>query len=97
MNNNDVLINKTDIDNDNTIVYFTVPSLNIDSRLKITNDEFTNQMSIGGFKQLGHYLIEQLEIGLNNLLTDNPVQSQVLTKTVDVNKNNNSADGSTKL
>lgn len=82
--NSDVAINRTTTDKDGITVYFTIPALNIDSQYHMTNDEFESQMSIGGFKQLGHYLVEQLENGLNAMLVDNPIESQTLVKNTNI-------------
>lgn len=66
--NNQVLINKTDMNGDYTTVYFTVPSLNIDSQMKISNDDFVKQINQGGYKALGIYLLQQLDDGIQAML-----------------------------
>lgn len=66
--NNYVLINSTENNNNNITIYFTIPSLNIDSQATITQDTFAQQISLGGFNQLGVYLVELLDKGLQGLL-----------------------------
>lgn len=86
MNNSDVRINKTDARDNNITIYFTIPKLSIDSEYQLTKEEFENQMSVGGFKQLGHYLVEKLENGLSAMLVDNPIESQTLVKKTNIDK-----------
>lgn len=82
--NSQVLINRTDMDGDYTIVYFTVPSLNIDSQIKVSNDDFIKQVGIGGYVQLGLFLLQQLDDGIQNIL--NGVSNN--TKTTTLNEKN---------
>lgn len=84
--NSNVLINKTNIDGDSITVYFMIPALNIDSQYQMTNKDFQEQMSIGGFKQLGYFLIETLENGLRNMMKDAQIQPETLVKDIDINK-----------
>lgn len=65
---NYVLINSTENSNNNITIYFTIPSLNVDSQATITQDIFAQQISLGGFNQLGIYLVELLDMGLQGLL-----------------------------
>ncbi|WP_270333006.1 hypothetical protein [Ligilactobacillus acidipiscis] len=65
-----VLINRTDMDGDYTIVYFKVPSLNIDSKMKVLNVDFIKQLSIGGYAQLGLFLLNQLNKGIESLINE---------------------------
>lgn len=66
--NSDVLISKTDVEDNYTTVFFTVPSLNIDSKIKVENDTFIKQVSSGGYRQLGVYLLKELDKGIQNLI-----------------------------
>lgn len=86
MDSSDVRINKTDARDNNITIYFTVPTLSIDGEHQLTKKEFEDQMSIGGFKQLGRYLIEQLENGLSAMLVDNPVETQTIIKKTNIDK-----------
>lgn len=65
-----VLINRMDNEDKNTVVYFTIPSLNVDSQMKVPSDKFVSLLSEGGFIGLEKYLMEQLDIGLQALLKD---------------------------
>lgn len=65
-----VLINRMDNEDKNTVVYFTIPSLNVDSQMKVPSDKFASLLSEGGFIGLEKYLMEQLETGLQALLKD---------------------------
>ena len=65
-----VLINRMDNEDKQTIVYFTIPSLNIDSQMKVPSDKFVSLLSEGGFIGLEKYLMEQLNVGLQALLKD---------------------------
>lgn len=67
---NDVVVTKMDSSgNDSSmVIYFMIPSLNIDSHYKIDNDTFVSLITEGGFSGLGKYLIKQLDIGLKALL-----------------------------
>lgn len=65
-----VLINRMDNEDKNTVVYFTIPSLNVDSQMKVPSDKFVSLLSEGGFIGLEKYLMEQLDVGLQALLKD---------------------------
>ena len=65
-----VLINRMDNEDKNTVVYFTIPSLNVDSQMKVPSDKFASLLSEGGFIGLEKYLMEKLDIGLQALLKD---------------------------
>lgn len=65
-----VLINRMDNEDKNTVVYFTIPSLNVDSQMKVPSDKFVSLLSEGGFVGLEKYLMEQLDLGLQALLKD---------------------------
>lgn len=67
---NNVLINRMDNEDKNTVVYFTIPSLNVDSQMKVPSDKFVSLLSGGGFIGLEKYLMEQLDTGLQALLKD---------------------------
>lgn len=68
--NRQVLINRTDMNGDYTTVYFTVPSLNIDSQMQVLNEDFIRQLSIGGYTQLGLFLLNQLDKGIQDIIND---------------------------
>ena len=68
--NGNVLINKTDINNGETIVYFTVPVLNLDGQAKITSADFVDQIANGGYDALGKYLLQQLCTNIQGLLKE---------------------------
>lgn len=65
-----VLINRMDNENKQTVVYFTIPSLNVDSQMKVPSDKFVSLLSEGGFIGLEKYLMEQLDTRLQALLKD---------------------------
>lgn len=66
-----VLINRMDREDDkNTVVYFMIPSLNIDSQMKVPTDKFMALLAEGGYAGLATYLMEQLDVGLQALLKD---------------------------
>lgn len=64
----DVLINRTEQIPDGIVVYFTVPSINIDSQLQMTNNIYIEQISNGGFVQLGKFLLQELNQSISALL-----------------------------
>lgn len=64
----EVLIKRTDTNGDKTTVYFLVKSMYIDSEMTMDNEEYIKQISEGGFKQLGKYLMQYLVDGLQGLL-----------------------------
>lgn len=68
--NNQVLINRTDMNGDYTTIYFTVPSLSIDSQMKVSNEDFIRQLGIGGYAQLGLFLLTQLNRGIQDIIND---------------------------
>lgn len=65
-----VLINRMDNEDKQTVVYFMIPSLNIDSKMRVPSDKFVSLLSEGGYAGLATYLMEQLDTGLQALLKD---------------------------
>lgn len=64
----EVTIERTDLANDSTTVYYTVKGLNISGNMKLLNTEFQKAVGDGGYTALGTYILRQLYTQLGSAL-----------------------------
>lgn len=62
----DVTIERTDLANDSTTVYYSIKGLNISGNMKLLNTDFQKAVGDGGYTALGTYILQQLYNQLGN-------------------------------
>lgn len=66
--NLDVTIERTDLANDSTTVYYSIKGLNISGNMKLLNTDFQKAVGDGGYTALGTYILQKLYDQLGNAL-----------------------------